>query len=159
MAHQILTALRGMIMFSAFFSVFVVAPLTYMLADNQQPYEYLTGRSYLTPSVVVAGSQVTVHWELRVNRFCPGTVSRVIIDERTGVRISYDPVLVVADPGIRLTIGPDHIVTLDRSFLLPTSIDPGPKLYRSYIDFHCNSLQWLWPLQVKTPDLGFMVVK
>ncbi len=150
-------ALRGMIIFSAFFSLFIVAPLTYMLADNQQPYDYVEGRSRLIPPVTSAGSQMTVHWELRVNRFCPGTVTRVIIDERTGVRISYDPVLVVADAGTRLNFGPDRTVTLDRTFMLPIQIDPGQKLYRSYIEFHCNPLQWWWPLRVKTPDLGFVV--
>jgi hypothetical protein len=146
-----------MIGFSVIFTILVIAPLTYMLADNQPPYEYLTGRSYLTPLVAKQGSQMTVHWELRVNRYCPGVVSRTIIDEKTGVRISYDPVLVIAEPGVSLQFGPDRVMLLNRSFTLPLTIDPGPKLYRAYIEFHCNPLQFIWPLRVKTPDLEFVV--
>lgn len=136
---------------SALLSLFVIAPITYMLADNQPPYEYDAENSYVIPSKTMAGRQMSVHWKLKkLNRICSGSVTRVIVDEQTGVRTYYDPTPVTRT----LDIGD---MTIDRTFYLPPLISPGPKWYYADIEYACNILQHFYPLRVRTPRLPFNV--
>jgi hypothetical protein len=136
------------------FSGYLIATLfglfAYLLADNQPPYVYIVDESYVIPSHVSPGHQVAVHWSIKVNRLCPGSIVRTIVDARTGARVSYDPT-----PAI-LTIESGD-TALDRSFLLPDGIRPGNKIYRANAEYICNPLQRIWPLKVQTPDLFFEV--
>lgn len=122
----------------------------YLLADNQPPYIYDIEQSYVIPSRASPGHQVAVHWSIKVNRLCPGSIVRTIVDARTGARMSYDPT-----PG-DMTIEPTDTV-LDRTFLLPQGMGLGPKIYRANAEYACNPLQRIWPLKVQTPDLLFEV--
>ena len=137
---------------SAIVSV-VIAWVTFMTFDTTPPYEYDAGSSYVIPSKTQAGHQVTVHWKLsRVNRVCPGTVTRSVVDAVTKVRITYDPALAAQS----VVPGDDE---LNRTFLLPSGISPGKKLYYADGSYGCNLLQRWWkPLVVRTPTLEFEIL-
>lgn len=125
--------------------------LGYLIADNQPPYVYFADASYVKPSVTQKGHQVEVYWKLKVNRICPGHIIRSIVDEKTGVKFSYDPYPAIS----AIKIEDDH---LSRTFLLPEGISPGKKIYRANAEYACNLLQRFWPLKVQTPDLYFEIV-
>jgi len=142
---------KGMIAVSAAFSVLVVAPVSYMLFDNQPPYEYDADNSYVIPARTPAGRQMLVHWKFsRVNRICVGSITRYIVDKDTGVRVSYDPT-----PAAKNINEGDS--ALDRTFFLPPDTVPGKKWYYADGEYACNPLQHLYPLRVRTPRLSFEV--
>ena len=135
------------------FTVLIVIPITWMLVDRTPPYEYDQANSYILPDIIRPGSQVTVRWAFsRINRLCPGTTERTIVDVRTGALVSYDPA------PHALTIRPGDKF-LERSFYIPLSMEPGRKAYRARATFVCNPLQHLWPIVVQRPDLYFEVTK
>lgn len=143
---------KGMIAASAVFTLLVITPLSYMIGDNAPPYEYDVGNSFVIPSHTLAGRQMMVHWKLsRVNRICPGSITRYIVDQETNVRISYDPTAAA-----RTIEAADS--SLDRTFFLPPGISPGKKWYYADAEFACNPLQHFFPLRVRTPRLSFEVV-
>lgn len=145
--------MKKIIAFSAIISFFWIAPLAYMYFDNQPPYEYDISNSYITPSKPHAERQVTVHWAFKsVNRICPGSIVRYIIDAQNKTKITYD-----ATPAA-LSIDLKDL-SLDRTFMLPPNVTIGPKIYRSEGFYICNPLQHFWPLRVSTPDLHFEIVE
>ncbi len=131
----------------------LLAPLVYMLADNQPPYVYDAEQSYVVPSRTTTGRQITVHWKLKqINRVCPGSITRYIVDDETGLRLSYDPTAAAKT----IEVGDDY---LDRTFYLPHGISPGKKWYYSEGDYSCNPLQYFYPLRTRTPRISFEVTK
>jgi hypothetical protein len=124
--------------------------VAFMAADNQSPYTYIVEQSYVRPNPAHSGRQVTVHWELKINRICPGVIVRTIVDARTKAKVSYDPA-----PALVTVKAGD--TSLERTFLLPEEMLPGPKLYRANAEYVCNPLHRIWPLKVQTPDLAFEV--
>ena len=144
---------RAVVILSAVLSTFVFAPLAYMLADNQPPFEYDASRSYVVPSKTPAGRQMTVHWKFsKVNRLCPGYVTKIVVDQTTGVRTLYDPT-----PAARVI--DEDSMTLDKTFYLPPTITEGKKWYYSEAEYACNPLQHVYPLRVRTPRLSFEVTE
>jgi hypothetical protein len=142
---------RGMLTIVAVFSLMVIAPIAYMLADNQPPYVYDEGKSYVVPSVTTAGRQMTVYWHFKkVNRVCIGSITRHVVDQDTGVRFSYDPTAAART----VELG-DNLLT--RTFFLPPDVTPGKKWYYADAEFACNPLQRIYPLRVRTPRLSFEV--
>lgn len=140
----------GLIFWAAAANLTVITgSISYMLADNQPPYTYDASKSYVKPNPAEMGHQVTVHWEFKVNRMCKGFITRLIIDVRTGVVVSYDPIAALGRP-----TGDFY---MDRTFYLPDSIEPGMKIYRVSGEYSCNLLQRFWPLKVHTPDLYFEI--
>lgn len=148
-----LVVLKILTAFSALLSFLVIAPVSYMSFDTEPPYVYDKDGSYIVPERTHAGHQITVHWKLRrVNRICPGFITRNIVDAETGVRVMYDPV-----PATQSVVQGDS--ELNRAFLLPSGIGPGRKLYYSEGAYGCNLLQRLWkPLQLRTPTLEFEIL-
>lgn len=120
----------------------------FLSADNKPPYSYNAAKSYIKPDPAGAGRQVTIHWEVKNNRYCPGFITRSIIDAKTKVIVSYDPFPALFEEG-------EHFI--DRSFYLPDSIEPGIKIYRVNGVYFCNILQRLWPLKVQSPDIFFEI--
>lgn len=138
---------------SAAVSMFIIAPLAYMVADTQPPYEYDAEMSYIIPAKTQKGHQVTVHWKFsKVNRYCPGWVTRSVVDQQTGARVTYDPRPVSS----KSNVDNDG---LDRTFFLPQGITPGLKWYYADAEFACNPLQHIYPLRVRTPRLSFEVLE
>lgn len=129
----------------------ILGALAFMSADTTPPYEYDVAESYVIPEQTQAGHQLTVHWKIKVNRICPGTIVRTIVDTKTGIRVSYDPT-----PAANTLETVDH--ELNRTFMLPTGIPPGAKWYYSDGDYACNLLQRFYPLHVRTPRLPFTVL-
>lgn len=124
--------------------------LAYMVGDNQPPYSYIVEQSYVIPNPSQSGHQVQVHWQFKINRLCPGSIVRTVVDAKTGAKFSYDPTPALGT----VRGGDDH---LDRTFFLPDGIRPGPKLYRANAEYICNPLHRIWPLKVQTPDIPFEV--
>lgn len=141
--------MRFYVMLSCVVSFCIIAPVTYMALDNTPPYEYALGDSYVLPSKTPTGTQLLVHWHFaKVNRFCPGFTTRIIVDQKSGAKIEYESTPVSRD------VENNH---LDRTFFLPPMMNPGPKIYRVKLEFYCNPLQRIWPLRLQTPDLPFEV--
>ena len=135
----------------AIYLTIVFGAFGFMLADNQPPYVYDVSQSYVKPNPTIPGHQVEVFWKLKkINRICPGSNVRTIVDERTGASFSYDATPAMAT----IKFGDDH---LSRTFLLPDGISTGRKIYRANLEYACNPLQRFWPLKVQTPDLHFEV--
>lgn len=138
---------------SAAISFLAIAPIAYMAADNEPPYEYDVGNSYVVPSHPRVEHQVTVHWALKkINRVCPGSIVRYIIDVDTRIKTTYD-----ATAAASSVESGDY--ELDRSFMLPPNVTPGLKIYRAEGFYVCNPLQHFWPLRAVTPDLRFEVIE
>ncbi len=145
--------MKALIVFSAVISFFIIMPLSYMLSDIQPPYEFDVDKSYIVPHRAIGGRQLTVHWHVkRVNRICPGTITRFIVDAKTGARISYDPTLAAKSIDLK-----DN--TFDRTFYLPEGIAPGVKYYYAEGNYACNPLQRFYPLLARTPRLTFEVIE
>jgi hypothetical protein len=125
--------------------------VSYMVADTTPPYSYIISESYVIPNPSHAGRQVTVHWQLTINRLCPGIIVRTIVDAKTGATVSYDPTAALTTIKMGDTF-------LERTFFLPEEMQPGPKLYRSNAEYVCNPLHHIWPLKVQTPDIPFNVI-
>lgn len=143
--------MKILIIISTIFSMFVVAPIVFMLADNQPPFEYDQECSYVVPNKTPSGNQIRVHWCFKtVNRICSGVITRSIVDAKTRERITYDPTYAssTADIGEKF---------LERTFFLPSGITPGEKEYYADAAFSCNPLQRIYPLHVRTPRLRFFV--
>lgn len=145
--------MRAALIAVAHISLLVVAPLAYMLADNQPPYVYDASKSYVKPEKTASGKQVTVHWHLaRINRVCVGTIVRYIVDQHTNARISYDPTAAAAT----IEVGMNY---LERTFFLPQEMTPGKKWYYAEGSYACNPLQRFYPLVTRTPRLSFEVTE
>lgn len=129
--------------------LFAVAPLTFMLTDTTPPYVYLHGE--IVPPEAGAGTDVSVHWDIKVNRFCEGWIQRQIVDAHGEIH-SYDPTP-AAHPS---DVAPSQSM-LVREFKLPEHITPGPAKYSAYACYYCNVLQEWWPLCVRTPQLNFTI--
>ena len=122
----------------------VLFPLGYMAADNVLPYDWKGGE--VVPDPAPDGAQVSVHWNMTVNRTCPGMVQRQVIDAHDIIH-NYDPVLAASGFAVK----PDFWVT----FQLPINMPPGPARYRVHAEYYCNPLQYIWPLRVTTPEIMF----
>lgn len=130
--------------------------VAFMVADNEPPYEYDVGKSYIVPSVAHDGDQITVIWKLnKINRVCPGSNRRILFDPKTHVILaSYDP----TPAAVSESITDGH---LNRTFLLPRGALPsGPIGYRANVCYECNLFQrFIKPLCIATPELFFSVVE
>jgi hypothetical protein len=129
---------------------FVVSPLVYWSLDTTQPFVYLTKDSDIIPDPAAGGQQVIVRWKVKWNRACPGIVRRQLFDPRTNVVLAlYDPAPASLDrpPGDQL----------NKTFLLPHQMQNGRIGYRARLEYHCNPLQFVFPLIFSTPDLYFTV--
>lgn len=140
---------------AAFVVVIFVAPLFWMLLDREPPYSEHAGKTI--PHEVKAGDQITVEWQMRVNRVCPGYIAREIVDSQN-VLWNYD-----VQPSIRReqqfdVAGAPRLTRLRRSFTIPEQAAPGPARYRSLSCYICNPIQQLWPVCIRTPDVNFTIL-
>ena len=116
--------------------------------DNVAPYEYLSG--FVTPDPAKEGGRVTLIWQIRVNRICPGSVQRILSDEITGISVAaYDPL-----PSAQTVQMGD--TELRKTFLLPDEL-PAIVGYDAKVCFRCNALQYVFPLCFPTPHVSFRV--
>lgn len=131
-------------------AIFIVGPLTYLLSDRGAPYEYLSGE--VLPPVPHVADQISIHWRVRVNRFCPGWVQRDITDKRGYVwRNTGGPVKII--PPVKQGAVVDIVNTLD----LPRQLGPQSASYQAHVCYRCNPLQRWWPICVSTPRLEFAI--
>lgn len=135
------SAMRFTIIVSAL--VFVALPMFWLL-DNAPPYAWEAGE--VIPDPALDGSQISVHWRMKIARVCPGVIQRQIIDAREEVH-NYDPVLAAAPEDVSR----EFWVT----FQLPKGLPRGVSRYRVHASYACNPLQHWWPLRVTTPELSF----
>lgn len=133
------------------FAVGAVGPLAYLLADRTLPYEYLSGE--VLPPDPEIGHQISIHWHVRVNRFCPGWVQRDIIDRRGYVWHN------VGGPVRDITpVTPGSETHIVNTIELPRQLGVGPAEYQAHVTFKCNPLQRLfWPIHVSLPRLPFVI--
>lgn len=135
---------RGLRFTIILFALLFVALPMYWVLDNAPPYAWESGE--VVPDPAPDGSQVSVHWRLKIARICPGVIQRQIIDAREEVH-NYDPVLAAA----REDVNPEFWVT----FKLPLGLPLGISKYRVHASYACNPLQRWWPIRVTTPEIPF----
>lgn len=134
------------------FAILIAGPLAYLLSDRTHPYEYLSGD--VLPPDPSTGSQISIHWRVRYNRFCPGWVQREITDRRGYVWFNVGSAVKQIAP-----VTPGHEADIVNTMELPRQLGPGPATYRAYVSYRCNFLQsWVWPITVSTPALPFEIV-
>lgn len=133
----------------------LLGTLAYMMADNQPPYTYDLEKSYIVPARAKDGDQIAVRWRLKnINRICPGSNRRMLFDPQTKVILAaYDPTPAAVADSIK-----DGY--LNRTFMLPKSMQSGRIGYRANVCYECNLYQkYVKPLCVMTPDLFFEIVE
>lgn len=136
---------------SAIVAFLVVGPVTYFLFDREPPYEYLSGEVF--PPDPEIGSQISVHWRVKFNRFCPGWVQRDITDRRGYV---WHNVGTPVKNILHAINGAEADIV--NSFELPRQLGIGPAHYQAHVSYRCNWLQnWVWPILVSTPVLSFEI--
>lgn len=139
---------------ASFCAVFLIAPIVWMLMDRNPPYVRNSGM--IMPDHPAPGDFVGVRWNITVSRVCPPNVpfnvTRTIVDG-SGKIHEFTPVT-----GVYGTEEQPNSPTLSRAFQLPTSITPGPAVYRSTACFACNPIHYLWPVCVKTPEIAFTII-
>jgi hypothetical protein len=137
---------------AAAFIVGCIGLLFWMAVDRKQPYQYLEGN--VLPSDPAVGSQVSIHWHVRVHRFCPGWVERNVTDARG--YLWHNIGTPVKDIRSVIVGAEAHIVN---TFELPRQLGQGPAHYQARVCYTCNPLQrWArWPICVVTPRLPFEI--
>jgi hypothetical protein len=117
-----------------------------MYLDRQVPYEHIKGE--IVPDPTPQHAQVSLPWDIKVNRLCPGNVQRVLFDADTGDMVAaYDR----TPSSISVKMGDTKLV---KTFQLPLSL-PARVRYTANVCFSCNPLQHIWPIFVQTPELYF----
>ena len=133
------------------FAIGIVGPVAYFLSDRRLPYEYLFGE--VLPPMPAVGGQISIHWRVKINRYCPGWVQRTIIDEH-GYRWYNIGGPVKNIMPVKRGDEADVVNTLE----LPRMLSAGPATYLAHVTYHCNWLQrWFWPITVDTPALQFTI--
>lgn len=143
--------IRSQSMVAGFVSIFIVAPVTWMLLDRTPPYVRTSGM--IEPNEAMPGSTITVRWTLREIRYCPLDHRRVTtrrVTDRNGIEHRYAPTSIDYDV--------DKPMEIVRSVQLPANIVPGPATYHSETCYACNPFQEMWPVCVTTPDIPFIIV-
>lgn len=160
--HHVLVDLRELwgfrsfrirVFFAVVFAV-VAGVLSFLMADTKQPFEFIEEGSYIVPPAGKAGEQMTVYWNGKRNRYCPGLVHRKLVDPNTGV------VLAVYDP-IPASFTDNTVAGMVvRNFTLPRTLQSGPVGYQVSLTFTCNWLQVLLPntfaIRYNSPRLLFV---
>lgn len=124
--------------------------LAVMALDTQIPYDYVSGE--IKPDPAKQGARVTLKWQIKTNRLCPGSVQRVLTNEETGkVVAAYDP----TPSSLTVSMGDTE---LPKSFLLPDDLPPRVG-YDATVCFKCNPLQAFFPICFRAPHLTFGVVQ
>lgn len=134
-----------------------LVPVSMAVFDTERPYEFLADGSYIIPPEFddTLGQQMTVHWEINITRPCPGSVTRFIIDKRSGAKTTFDKT-----PASLTVVTNDKF--MEKTFFLPPGLRPGEKIYRADLEYSCNWLQDLVPyfrIRYTTPDLKFNILE
>jgi hypothetical protein len=137
------------------FSFMVVGPIVYMLLDRELPYTITGGVT--APPQIQRGKPYRIEWSVKNGpKDCPGTAYRFARDAagkiwtikpvETGFSyIPYDanhPDLEIA--GYPRTLDPDTALGTIEFF--------GTNI------FHCNILQWVWPIEQIYPIVKSVVI-
>lgn len=137
---------------AAFFSILVVVPVAWMLMDRSPPYIREGGE--ILPPDQIQGGFVTPIWRIKVRKACspstPNNVTRRITDAK-GKRHFYEPV------AGRFGVGVNEQIPLGLPLPLPNDIAVGRATYWSEACFACNPFQYIWPVCINTPELGFEI--
>lgn len=130
----------------------VAAVLFYMAVDRHPPYDYIRGE--VLPPDPVVGGQISVHWRVRVNRYCPGWVERYITDRRGYIWHNIGTPVKDIRP-----VAPGQKSDIINTFDLPRQLGQGPATYQARACYSCNPLQeWArWPICVDTPKVLFEI--
>lgn len=157
-SETLLANLFSSVTFRALFLVstmigLALVPITYWALDNVRPYLFYVEESYILPTTASGNDQMIVSWKVKVNRQCEGLVRRELFDPRPGGALLaiYD-----AQPAHKTTM-PLGEGQFNRTFLLPKQMQPGKVGYRARLEYWCNPLQRIWPIQYNTPELFFEV--
>lgn len=136
---------------AALFSAFIIAPLTFMLLDRELPVVQTPAE--LNPSQVRPGQIVELIWKADVRRLCKGTVSRQWVDSEGVIfYVSPDPTVARANP---THLGPDKMFS--RDVVIPSGMSPGQARMVVDIEYRCNIMHSLWPIQAPTLTTSFFV--
>jgi hypothetical protein len=132
----------------------VVGPTTYMLVDREPPHFRYGGK--IEPHEVRAGDTAIVTWNIQTNRKCEEWkggegVERQIIDS-SGKITTMEPTAAVAG-----NTGSSTEVIV-RQIIIPMGLTYGHARYRSIARFKCNWTQRWFPIEIKTPEIPFIVL-
>ena len=149
-AYEVLGIKRGFWcnMAAAVFAVLVVAPVTFVLADREDPVQITEQK---IAGNLVPGGKARIEWEAVATKFCPGT-ARARITSSVGIVYEYELLQTVYRVG-----GSKERYAIE--FTLPESITPGDARREVIVYYYCNRIQrWLdWPIYSKRDPVHFIV--
>ena len=119
-----------------------IGALSIMIVDRSLPFTQTWGK--IVPPIVMAGQEVTFHFELYRHTSYGGTVQRWIVDSK-GV------IFTLKDTGTVNDIAPlDQAKEIIKSFPVPCGIGTGPAMYHSNAQVYTwwNLVQrFFWPVE------------
>ena len=138
------------------FSFMVIGPLVWTAMDRELPYTITGGVT--VPKEIVRGKPYRIDWSMSNGvKDCPGTAYRFARDS-TGKVWTIRPV----ETGfsyIPLTAGiPEDITVAGYPRILDSGTALGPIEFFGTNVFHCNLLQWVWPIEQVYPVIKSVVV-
>jgi hypothetical protein len=137
----------------------VLGPLSWIAFDRTQPVTRYIGTVVPTESGVIhPGDTVTIDWTIFAVKTCEGTVRRQIIDGQ-GVLWDFNVVPAVAEASGQQPYHLIRPIVIPRAFGFPPGADQATGHYHSFLTWHCNFIQRLWPLHAETADVAFTVVR
>lgn len=137
--------------YAALFSIFVVAPTSYLVIDREPPF-MLSGFETI-PSEIVAGSSYRISLVITPlnDKACTGFVVLQVIDSSFPGRVWLNDTRISILTAQEL--GQDPVRVVGRPWLLPEGVRPGPARIKTRQTFYCNFTHWLWPITIDFPEL------
>lgn len=117
----------------------------FLALDREPPFAILE----VEPAAARAGETVKLHMTVRrdVERECSAEFTRYVFDSGF-TRYYIDRGQASADFIRNLEKkSPGH---LNIAFTIPADVDPGPATLETVLDYRCNKMHRLWPIEVTT---------
>lgn len=117
--------------------------------DRRLPFDPESLRGATIEKSVKGAQEIRIVWSLYRNRICPTTIAREFVDSVGVVHRTETIVGPISD-----TLGNDTWVSTVRVPAMPAW---GPMRMRSTIQFHCGWTHGIFPLTLRSPEIGFNI--
>lgn len=129
--------------------IFSVTVFVVFIYDRRLPFDPDSLRGATIETSVKGAQEIRIVWSLYRNRLCPTTIAREFVDSVGVVHRTETIVGPISD-----TLGNDTWVSTVRVPAMPAW---GPMRMRSTIQFHCGWTHGIFPLTIRSPEIGFNI--
>lgn len=122
-----------------------IAIVAWYTLDRKPPFAVVS----VEPAFARPGEYVTIKAEVRrdVNRHCSAEFSRYVFD---ALNTRFDLGTQLASPEMIERADQASPNTLRVSFLVPPTIATGPARLDTVLQYRCNRVHYIWPIEVTT---------